>query len=855
MKKVSLLLMAVATIAMSASATKIYVCGTKITGTTSFNTSGGTVSYNDNTRTLNITDVDYTKSGSSNNGISVDEVSGNLTINLYGTVKFTINDADAVLCKCKLNNGTTLTTYINVNGNAEFTTKSNSHAALKLQDGDVYVYGSGTLNLKHTSSGSGSGDSHAVKGGAGTEKLTLAIKNCTLESYKAKLYNLNKVTINPTGSYGSDDYTTKVTFKKSNAVHASSISNWGQGAAIKIFKPFDYYGYSINTIANSSLSSSEVVISDIAPVAIIHSSYFPDANFRSYLLNNGYGKGYITNYDVSVRTSFYMSNYSISNLEGIQYFTQLTSLDCSNNNLTSLNVTALTKLKTLNCSNNNLTTFGGTLPASLKTLNCSYNKFSGPIYITDHSALEELNISYCSSLNYLYCYNNALTVLNYTACSALTYVDCHNNNLDMLYTLPESLQSLNCSYNKFRNNYYLRGNLSLKSLNFSYNTLLKELYCDQNALTSLNVTGCSTMTVLDCSNNQLTSLSDLPTTLKTLRCYNNKLSGTFTLTGRSSLVTLSISNNPNLTGLKCYNNSLESLNLSGCSALTYLDCSGNHIYSLSNLPASLKTIDCSSNQLSDLPTLPNNIEVLRCASNKFGTLTIAGMSKLKTLDVSSNTLLTTLNCYNNALTTLSYSGCSTLKNLDCAVNKLASLPALPSSVTKFNCSANQLTSLPSLSTGLVELSCAYNKLTSLSVQGLNSLNKLEIYGNQIKETAMGTLVNSLRTIPAGSTGDFKVLGSTDEGNVITTAQVKTARNKRWIPKKSVNGSWVEIPVSGSVPGDVDGDGIVTSVDITILYNYLLNGTTQGMVNGDQDGDGIITSVDITIIYNILLGNN
>ena len=58
----------------------------------------------------------------------------------------------------------------------------------------------------------------------------------------------------------------------------------------------------------------------------------------------------------------------------------------------------------------------------------------------------------------------------------------------------------------------------------------------------------------------------------------------------------------------------------------------------------------------------------------------------------------------------------------------------------------------------------------------------------------------------------------------------------------------------AIPGDVNGDGIVSSVDVTALYNYLLNGDTSAIVNGDQDGDGIITSVDITIIYNILLGN-
>ena len=56
-----------------------------------------------------------------------------------------------------------------------------------------------------------------------------------------------------------------------------------------------------------------------------------------------------------------------------------------------------------------------------------------------------------------------------------------------------------------------------------------------------------------------------------------------------------------------------------------------------------------------------------------------------------------------------------------------------------------------------------------------------------------------------------------------------------------------------IAGDVNGDGEVNTVDITILYNYLLNGETEGMVNGDQDKDGSITTVDITVVYNALLG--
>ena len=56
-------------------------------------------------------------------------------------------------------------------------------------------------------------------------------------------------------------------------------------------------------------------------------------------------------------------------------------------------------------------------------------------------------------------------------------------------------------------------------------------------------------------------------------------------------------------------------------------------------------------------------------------------------------------------------------------------------------------------------------------------------------------------------------------------------------------------------GDVNGDGVVTSADVTALYDYLLNNDSSNIINGDQTNDGSITSGDITAVYNILLGNN
>lgn len=59
----------------------------------------------------------------------------------------------------------------------------------------------------------------------------------------------------------------------------------------------------------------------------------------------------------------------------------------------------------------------------------------------------------------------------------------------------------------------------------------------------------------------------------------------------------------------------------------------------------------------------------------------------------------------------------------------------------------------------------------------------------------------------------------------------------------------------SVPAaDVNCDGTVSAVDVTIIYNYLLNGDETYKSSCDVNGDGIISSVDITEIYNILLGN-
>ena len=57
-----------------------------------------------------------------------------------------------------------------------------------------------------------------------------------------------------------------------------------------------------------------------------------------------------------------------------------------------------------------------------------------------------------------------------------------------------------------------------------------------------------------------------------------------------------------------------------------------------------------------------------------------------------------------------------------------------------------------------------------------------------------------------------------------------------------------------IPGDVNGDGVVTAADVTALYEVLLNNNYTNAKNWDQNGDGNITAADVTAVYDVLLGN-
>ncbi|MFQ6600295.1 leucine-rich repeat domain-containing protein [Flavobacterium sp. C3NV] len=86
----------------------------------------------------------------------------------------------------------------------------------------------------------------------------------------------------------------------------------------------------------------------------------PDSNFEQKLIDLGIDtdglNGKITITDVSFITSLDLSNTNIKDITGIENFTALTTLDLSNNQITTLDLSKNVLLETLNVSSNQITT-------------------------------------------------------------------------------------------------------------------------------------------------------------------------------------------------------------------------------------------------------------------------------------------------------------------------------------------------------------------------------------------------------------------------------------------------------------------------------------------------------------------
>ena len=148
---------------------------------------------------------------------------------------------------------------------------------------------------------------------------------------------------------------------------------------------------------------------------------FPDAAFREIV--KGYDKdssGGLSEQEIKAVDKIQCTSKNISTLEGIGYFIELTQLECSGNNLTSLDLSKNYKLMYLTCSNNQLTSLKLYEAPVIYNLNCSYNQ------------LTTLDLSNAMYLQLLSCHYNQLTSLDVSENKKLFFLDCQHNQLTSL---------------------------------------------------------------------------------------------------------------------------------------------------------------------------------------------------------------------------------------------------------------------------------------------------------------------------------------------------------------------------------------------------------------------------------------
>ncbi len=218
-------------------------------------------------------------------------------------------------------------------------------------------------------------------------------------------------------------------------------------------------------------------------------------------------------------------------LSGVEFFTELTYLDCSWCGLLSIDLSANKKLAYLDCSMNGIASLDLSANTALTHLDVSLNP-----------GITELSLSSNSALTELYCGGTSLTSLSLASNKELSRLDCGDNvrlaSLDL--SANAKLTYLDCS-----NNFFERGTLS--ALDLSSNVRLSELNCSYNSIETLTLSSAS-LKRLDCSNNALSSLD--------------------------------LSRTTSLEYLECADNKIKELDLSQLSRLTYLYCERNRLLSV-----------------------------------------------------------------------------------------------------------------------------------------------------------------------------------------------------------------------------------------------------------------------------------
>lgn len=222
----------------------------------------------------------------------------------------------------------------------------------------------------------------------------------------------------------------------------------------------------------------------------INETNFPDQNFRDYVATQ-WDKDRDNRFspsEIADAEWIYCNKKEISNLKGIEFFTEIWNLDCGNNNLTTIDLSNNKKLKVIYCQHNQLKELDVSGLPLLESFNCDGNK------------LQSINVSKNEQLEKFDCEDNHLDTLNVSQNKKLEELSCGKNNLTELDVREnKKLKKLWCYENK------------LSNLDLGNQTELEVLSCGTNPLSVLDVS----------ANTKLKKLSPVRTNLTSLDAKNN----------------------------------------------------------------------------------------------------------------------------------------------------------------------------------------------------------------------------------------------------------------------------------------------------------------------------------------------
>lgn len=267
-------------------------------------------------------------------------------------------------------------------------------------------------------------------------------------------------------------------------------SAWEKGSIVKQTFPTPENTSPANLTYTPKQASSSGI-----PVTALN---FPDEKFRNYILNEiTFGKTTLEQETIDKITELNIPKLGLENLKGIEYFTNLQSINCSYNKISELDFSSNPNLTFINCSNNTLSKLNVSKNQRLSQLNCYNNNLSN------------LDISKNEALVYLYCYHNNLTKLDMTNNLKLVEVFCQENRLEnlnvsqntaleKLWTFDNTISSINIQHNIHLTEFYCKNN-NLSELDTTKNTALQHLTFYGNSIPRLDIGRNSVLTEIACS--------------------------------------------------------------------------------------------------------------------------------------------------------------------------------------------------------------------------------------------------------------------------------------------------------------------------------------------------------------------